>query len=394
MSNSIRISSINYDGEQAEILFKPDNVDLTINLSTVTLPYIFNPGNLTPPREIFGNYTILIKNSDCPNFLNVVRPIPTRTPTRTPTKTPTKTPTRTPTPTPTLNPCFITPTPTITPTITKTPAKTPTPTPTINPCFVTPTPTNTQTPTITPTITPTMTITPTITPTMTLTPSKTPPNCIRQIFDWWTHNSYASYSAITDEFLYNFIPSTNHIEDGGFDMFDGGNYVFVGTGRTPKNYGTIGSNYFITSPNVWPQLSLYRFGGVNSSSEIGTFGTPGGITRNAVLDNGTYSCGSVNGNWYSYTNYSDNKPSIVYVWFTIQSVEWGSSIINVTDTRTISDPTTIVGTIGVTGHNIYLGLTLLSKFTDGNNLLTNQEITDFLESSICSLFANVTCANY
>ena len=62
MSNSIIIKSINYDGEIANIVFKPDNDNVVINLGDVTLPCTFNPSLLTPPREIYGTYTILVFN--------------------------------------------------------------------------------------------------------------------------------------------------------------------------------------------------------------------------------------------------------------------------------------------------------------------------------------------
>lgn len=142
MSQSITIDSILYDGELANILFKPDKSNETINIGVVELPYTFYP---TPPQDVYGYYTILVQGSDCSKTINVPRPTPTPTPTVTPTRTPTPTPTTTPTPTPTNDPC---PTKTPTPTPTKTPAptRTPRPSPTSTPCN-TPTPTPTVTPT-------------------------------------------------------------------------------------------------------------------------------------------------------------------------------------------------------------------------------------------------------
>jgi hypothetical protein len=161
MSNTITIQSVNYSGEVANILFKPVNVNAVINLGYQTLPYIFNPSLLIPPRDVYGVYTILINGADCPIIMNVTVPTPTPTSTQTQTPTQTPTPTITPTVTPTFNPCNISPTPT------QTSSHTPT---------HTPTPTNTQTPgaSSTPTQTPTMTKTPTQTPTMTKTPTPTP----------------------------------------------------------------------------------------------------------------------------------------------------------------------------------------------------------------------------
>lgn len=150
MSQTIIINSVNYDGEEANILFTPDNDPTAINLGTVILPYTFNPGLLTPPRQVYGTYSILTLENQCFNLLNVPRPTPSPTPTKTPTRTPTPTPSITPTITPSSFPC-------ITKTPTPTPGLSPTPTPTIN---NTPTPT----PTLTSTITPTPTMTPTPTP--------------------------------------------------------------------------------------------------------------------------------------------------------------------------------------------------------------------------------------
>lgn len=131
MSQNIIISSVYNEGELAEVLFKPDNSTDVINLGEVTLPFLFEPHLLIPPREVFGSYTILVVGTDCPYFLNVPRPTPTTTPTVTPTKTITPTPTITTTPPTSPLPCSSStplPTPTITPSITPTQTITPTPT--------------------------------------------------------------------------------------------------------------------------------------------------------------------------------------------------------------------------------------------------------------------------
>ena len=138
MSQDIIISSVFNDGDLAEVLFKPDNSDVVINLGNITLPFLFEPQLLIPPREVYGSYTILVVGTDCPYFLNVPRPTPTTTPTCTPTKTPTPTPTITPTQTNSPLPCQSqtpTPTPTYTPTNTVTPTFTVTPSTSGKPCL-------------------------------------------------------------------------------------------------------------------------------------------------------------------------------------------------------------------------------------------------------------------
>jgi len=131
MSQNIIISSVFNEGELAEVLFKPDNSDVVINLGEVTLPFLFEPNLLIPQREVYGTYTILVVGTDCPYFLNVPRPTPTTTPTVTPTKTPTLTPTITPSQTSSPLPC-LSKTPTPTPTVTSTPTLTPSVTPTVS----------------------------------------------------------------------------------------------------------------------------------------------------------------------------------------------------------------------------------------------------------------------
>tara|TARA_R110000772_G_scaffold33074_1_gene80648 strand:- start:606 stop:1013 length:408 start_codon:yes stop_codon:yes gene_type:complete len=99
MSKFIIIESKNYDGAIANVLFNPSNSEEVINLGDVTLPFTFEPSLLTPPREIYGTYTINVLIPNCTFFVRVPQPTPTPTPTRTPTRTPTQTPTSTPTPT-------------------------------------------------------------------------------------------------------------------------------------------------------------------------------------------------------------------------------------------------------------------------------------------------------
>ena len=139
MTQSIIINSINYDGEIANIIFTPDVDNVVINLGQQTLPFLFRPYLLTPPRDVYGVYTIvvIVNGIQCPNILNVVRPTPTPTPTPTQTSTPTPTSTTSPTPTPTFDPCAPTPTPTSTLIPTSTSTSTPTPTPTLEPLNLT-----------------------------------------------------------------------------------------------------------------------------------------------------------------------------------------------------------------------------------------------------------------
>ena len=129
MSQSIIISSVNYDGEIANVIFNPQGTTNVINLGEVTLPFTFEPYLLSPPLEVYGVYTIYTPINKCTNILTVPALSPTPTPTQTPTRTPTPTPTITPTPTKSYDPCLVSQTPTKTPTQTPTQTLTATPTP-------------------------------------------------------------------------------------------------------------------------------------------------------------------------------------------------------------------------------------------------------------------------
>ncbi len=375
MSKTIIISSINYDGELATILFVPEHTETTINLGEVTLPYTFNPALLNPSRDVYGIYTISVKNSTCSNIMTVIRPTPT-----------------------------VTPTPTKTPAITKTPTLTPTVTPTLNPCLVSPTPTNTVTPTVTPTYT--NTPTPTLTKTPTMTPS--PQTCIQKYRSWWNSYSYLSYTGITNYYIYTYLPGITNINTGGFGMFNNGNTILLNL-PIAKVYGSYGSDYLITKINVWPQLTLYNLGSTLSPHEITEIGSPSSIpnvSRQVYLSDGTYNCGNINGNWYRYSNIGVNQPSlsgqtpcpsIEYVWFTVESPTWGTIISSVNDSRNLtSNPNILDSTVGVVGKNGFIGMVLLSKFNQSqpSTIIPDNEITTFLESSICQMFNSTYCVDF
>ena len=388
MSNTIVISSVNYDGESANILFKPDNDNVTINLNKefgqIILPYTFDPSTLIPPRDVFGTYTILVSNSTCPNIMNVVRPTPTQTPTNTITPTVTKTPTKTPTPTITPNPCLISPTPTstVTPTLTRTPTKTPTPTLTRTP-----------------------------------TPTLTPLTCFQKYNNWWNSNSFLSYSSITNYYTYSFLPGSTFISTGGLSMFNVGNTILLNN-PIPRVYGTIGLDYLVSRTNIWPQITLVNLGPSISPHPITEIGSPSiisgddpdngpyTITREVTLTEGTYSCENISGSWYRYSNIGVNPiflsgqtpcPSIEYVWFTVESPDWGTVITTIDDNRgSISNPNQLDSTVTVIGENGFVGMILLSKYNPSlpSTIIPNNEITTFLQNTICGMFNSVNCVDF
>ena len=258
-----------------------------------------------------------------------------------------------------------------------------------------------------------MTMTPTITTTMTATPLP----CFQLYNNWWNTHSYIYYTGITDYYTYSFLPGVNSIQNGGFDMFNVGNVILLNN-PIPKIYGTVGGDYVVTRRNVWPQLTLVNLGNTVSPHSIGEDGSPSTqlgfdptygqyeVTREVILTEGTYDCGDIHGSWYRYSNIGVNppflsgttpSPSIEYVWFTVESPEWVSDINHIDDNRgNNSQPRLLTSTVTATGEQAFIGLILLSKYSPNNpsTIIPDNEVTEFLSSTICRMFNEVNCVKF
>jgi hypothetical protein len=200
-------------------------------------------------------------------------------------------------------------------------------------------------------------------------------------------------------------------------MFNVGNVILLNN-PIPKIYGTISSDFLVTRRNVWPQLTLVSLGNTVSPHSIGEDGSPSvqlgndptygqyEVSREVILTNGTYDCGNINGSWYRYSNIGVNpsflsgstpSPSIEYVWFTVESTEWVSDINNIADNRgDIGEPRFLTSTVTATGENAFLGMVLLSKFSPNSpsTIIPNNQVTEFLQNAICTMFNDVNCAKF
>lgn len=287
MSQSVIINSVYNDGEVAQILFKPDNLNPVINLGNVTLPYLFEPSLLTPPRQIYGTYTILVLDNDCPYFLTIPRLTPTPTPSLSPTKTQTPTPTPTNTPTPTFDPCKVpTPTPTNTQTQTVTPSNSATPRPTCtNPCGC-PEPSNTPKPTKTPK--PTQTSTSMLVYKYTYTFYYFNTKCYT--YTYYYTISYTKFYSYSNRNSYN-NSNTNKYTNGNKHSHSNSNTnIYLNTNNNSK-FNT--NTYTNTKSNIFTKLSLLVYEPVSGSSAIGSY---------------MYSNGS---NFFGFTNPSQPSQSQV-----------------------------------------------------------------------------------
>jgi hypothetical protein len=69
MSQTVEISSVNFSGEQANIIFTPQGTNTEYGLGTQTIPYLFDSSILGNNINVQGTYSINIINSNCTHIL-------------------------------------------------------------------------------------------------------------------------------------------------------------------------------------------------------------------------------------------------------------------------------------------------------------------------------------
>ena len=194
--------------------------------------------------------------------------------------------------------------------------------------------------------------------------------------NWHRTNASTIFTtSISYSYLYAFDGSPSTILDGGFNMWNEGNVVSLGGTTIP--YGTIGSNYFVSEANVWPQVALAytTASGVlewANSGNLGMAGSPFGSNANF---SGTYVTSNQGrgGSYWVNQKYGLANPTVCYVWFTItqptvNTVQTGSN-----DNRSTSEPPlySYTQSVSVTGSKVIFGQMFLSSrnpssFPNGN----------------------------
>jgi hypothetical protein len=69
MPQTVEISSINFSGEQANIIFTPNGSNVSYGLGIQYLPYIFDSSTIGEEIDALGTYSINIVNSNCTHIL-------------------------------------------------------------------------------------------------------------------------------------------------------------------------------------------------------------------------------------------------------------------------------------------------------------------------------------
>ena len=71
MGQQVEISSINYSGSQANIIFTPTGSDKSYGLGIQNIPYIFNTNSVSELESVNGKYSIQIIDTNC-SFVLVI----------------------------------------------------------------------------------------------------------------------------------------------------------------------------------------------------------------------------------------------------------------------------------------------------------------------------------
>jgi len=71
MGQSVVISSINFSGEQANVIFTPQNSYSSYGLGIKTIPFTFDTSSIDNNLSVNGTYSINIINSNC-NYILVI----------------------------------------------------------------------------------------------------------------------------------------------------------------------------------------------------------------------------------------------------------------------------------------------------------------------------------
>jgi len=212
----------------------------------------------------------------------------------------------------------------------------------------------------------------------TITPSFSFNLLLLSSFSNW-NSSFAStiYSTtIQSSYRYTFDGASNSIIDGGFDMWDGGNFISL-TYSNLRNlstlaYGTMSTfsnpttgllgGFYVSPANQWPQTALaYIKNGTIGWTNSGDVGTDGAGSNSNI--SGTYTCpGGRFGSYWANQNFGTQDPTICYTWYTIQDSIYGTSITSCNDNRkrTQPPPNAYTQHFNLTGCNIIFAQTLLS----------------------------------
>ena len=190
-------------------------------------------------------------------------------------------------------------------------------------------------------------------------------------------------------------------------MWNVGNYISLNgvTNASTIRYGTLvnqptnGYGYFVSQPNVWPQVELaWLTGGTVTWNNAGAPGTAGLIGSSNANSTGTYTTSNQgrNGSYWVNQTYGKVNPTICYVWFTILQPSLNSIVYSFADGRNTVNPpyANYTQSFSIVGANMLFGQMLLSGLDLGNypngflipDSNINTFITNYVQNAVINIF--------
>eukprot|EP00960_Hanusia_phi_P025678 745814-Hanusia_phi.AAC.1 len=183
------------------------------------------------------------------------------------------------------------------------------------------------------------------------------------------------------------------IMDGGNDMYDWGNSIFVSQTFIPNNFSgsslvygfyslESGLEIFVSPPNTYPHVTAVFLPAGNLSiicqGDTGSDGS--GLVVNYLLN---YTTPKAHGTIWANINYGASDPTIGDVWFSIESSEWGSELRGWVDGRKVRDNNYYRHDVQVEGTNLLLCKILLSRVN--GQVIYPWEITEYVRTYVGSI---------
>ncbi len=69
MPQQVEINSVNFSGQQVNVIFTPNNSEISYGLGTKTIPFIFDSSTIGTDINVSGKYSIVIENTNCTHVL-------------------------------------------------------------------------------------------------------------------------------------------------------------------------------------------------------------------------------------------------------------------------------------------------------------------------------------
>ena len=223
--------------------------------------------------------------------------------------------------------------------------------------------------------------------------------------NWHMSNASTLTTAIPNFYFYEFDGSISTINDGGYTMWNIGNYISLNgiANASTIRYGTLLNQdtygYFVSQPSVWPQVELgWTAGGTITWNNAGAPGTAGLVGSSNANSSGSYTTSNQgrNGSYWVNQNYGKVNPTICYIWFTILQPSLNSILYSSTDLRNSVNPpyANYTQSFSVVGTNILFGQMLLSGLDLGNfpngflipDANINTFITNYVQNAVINIF--------